>query len=244
MRTSGTGTTRSLRRTSEPLHKSPSGGEPGPLGVLVRGFTRPAGPRPAPVSLRAGFTLLELLATVAVIALMMGLVLPNLGIAKRSALTRNARELASTLEMARQRATMTGRAHRVLIGVERGSYRLEWFVSENEALGPQNEVEPSGVDNAGPGAEPISLSPPRDRTVEFRPIPSRLGRDEWLDDDFHFDGVETPEGWLDSGEVGVVFQDDGSTDAAQIVISDAEDERIVLDILPYLEIVRIRHEAI
>lgn len=205
-------------------------------------FPRQAAKRPAPTGTRAGFTLLELLAVVTVMGLMMGLVLPNLGFAKHGALKRSAQELASAFEMARQRASMTGRAHRVLIGLEEGTYRVEWFVAENDALGQRADTEPSPVDLTG--AEPISLSPPRDDTVEYRPIPSQFGRDEWLDSAHHFEGVETPEGWLDSGEVGVVFQEDGSTDAAQIVITDRDERRAVLDILPFLEIVRIRYEEI
>jgi type II secretion system protein H len=189
----------------------------------------------------SGFTLLELLATVAVMGLILGLVLPNLGLTRRGALTNAATQLATTLELARQRSVMTGRAHRVLIGVEDGSYQLEWFVGENEALGlVQADAEAAPLDLTG--ASPIPMAAPRDRTLSYRPVPTRFGTREWLDDDLRFDGVEIAEGWLDSGDVGVVFQDDGSTDFAQIFISGPSERRISLEVLPFREVVRIRHE--
>ena len=52
-----------------------------------------------------------------------------------------------------------------------------------------------------------------------------------------------PEGWIERGEVVVVFQWDGSSDAAQIVISDPDSRSVDLDIAPLLEMVRIREET-
>jgi prepilin-type N-terminal cleavage/methylation domain-containing protein len=187
-----------------------------------------------------GFTLLELMAVVAVIALIVGLVLPGLG-ATRSALLRSqAREIAALLELARQRAVITGKPHRVLIGVDEGMFRLDWFASENETLGLEPGSEPPPLDLSGDS--PIPLSPPLDRSLDYRPVPGRFGRDRWLGEGFAFEGVDTPEGWLDQGDVAVVFQRDGTTDAAEIAIVDRDQRRIFLELRPLVERVRIRDE--
>jgi type II secretory pathway pseudopilin PulG len=180
------------------------------------------------------------MAVVAVIALIVGLVLPGLG-ATRSALLRSqAREIAALLELARQRAVITGKPHRVLIGVDDGMLRLEWFASENETLGLEPGGGPPSLDLSGDS--PIPLSPPQDRSLDYRPVPGHSGRDRWLGQDFAFEGVDTPEGWLEQGDVAVVFQRDGTTDAAEIAIVDRDQRRIFLELRPLVERVRIRDE--
>lgn len=193
---------------------------------------------------RRGFTLLELLAVVTILGLAMALVLPNIGATQGVVLTNEARGLAATLEFTRQRAAMTGRPHRLLVGVEDGLYRIEWFVSDEEAEAA------SEAEDGGPAPAPweeldlasgdaIPLSPPRTGWREYRPIPSRFGRDRWLADGIDFAGVQTPEGWLDSGDVAVVFDRDGTTDAAEIEIVDDDGRTMVLEVRPLQDVVRI-----
>ncbi|MCZ6464009.1 MAG: prepilin-type N-terminal cleavage/methylation domain-containing protein [Proteobacteria bacterium] len=189
-----------------------------------------------------GFTLLEIMATVLVMALMLGLVLPGLGATRTAELRDNARELAAHLEMARQRAVMTGVPHRVLLSIDESAYRIEWYASEEIDL-EEEEDEELGESRALGGATPLSLSPPRGEDVRFRPLPSRFGRDVRLRDEFLFEGVQTPEGWLDSGQVGVAFYRDGTSDTTEIVIGDGEGRRLSLDVLPLLDVVRIRDDG-
>jgi prepilin-type N-terminal cleavage/methylation domain-containing protein len=187
-----------------------------------------------------GFTLIEIMAVVLIIGLVMALVLPGLGATSRRNLLRQARELAAYLELARQRAVTTGVSHRVLLDLEQGGYFVEWYVNEDGALGPPARGgEPEfDLDDTGP----LSLAPPADESFDYRPIPIRSGGERWLDDGFFFEGVETAEGWFESGLVAVVFDSDGTADAAQIVISDPDSQSVDLDVAPLLETVRIRVE--
>ena len=201
-----------------------------------------AGSDPVPNRVRSaasalrGFTLLELLAVLLIMALMMGLFMPTIGARTGMALRAQARELASTLELARQRAVMTGVPHRVLVDVDEGFYRVEWYVSEARSLGQAPEP-PAELDLSA--NTPISLSPPRDGTVDYYPIPHALGGGAWLGDAFDFAGVETAGGMLDDGEVQIVFDRDGTTDSAEIVIDQLDGRRIFVVVAPLLETVGI-----
>ena len=196
----------------------------------------------APPAVRTGrgFTLIEIMAVVVIIGLLMALVLPGLGATSRRELLRQARDLASYLELARQRAVTTGVSHRVLIDLEQGGYFVEWYVNEDGAPSPPARGgEPElDLDDTGP----LSLAPPADESFDYRPIPSQSGGERWLKDGFFFEGVDTAEGWFEGGLVAVVFDSDGTADAAQIVISDPDNQSVDLDVAPLLETVRIRVE--
>ncbi|TMA69075.1 MAG: type II secretion system protein GspH [Deltaproteobacteria bacterium] len=73
---------------------------------------------------RRGFTLLELVVTLAVIALAAGLVLPRLGDARGLELGAAARRLADTLAYARDRAILGGRPMRLVLDLDRGRWDL------------------------------------------------------------------------------------------------------------------------
>lgn len=201
--------------------------------------TDPAAPRGD-----AGFTLVELMATVAVLGLLLALLVPSLGPTRSAALRGEARDLAAHLELARQRAVMTGKPHRVLLALDDGSYQLEWFATEGDVA---PEGDPEAAPPAPPpqldlrGEAPVPLSPPRDESREFRPIPNRFGDRARLHDDFHFEGVETGDGWVDRGFASVVFDRDGTTDAAEIAIADQDGNRIFLEVRPLLDVVRIHY---
>jgi hypothetical protein len=174
----------------------------------------------------------------------MMIVLPRVGATQGTILTNEARQLAAALEFTRQRAAMTGRPHRLLVAVDDGLYRVEWFVSDAEA---ETSAEDGGALGAAPwedldlsSGEPIPLSPPQTGWREYRSIPGQFGRDTWLPDGVVFAGVQTPEGWLDSGDVAVVFDRDGTTDAAEIEIADPDGRSMTLEISPLMDVVRIR----
>src|SRR6267142_4827808 len=119
-----------------------------------------------------GFTLIEILAVVAILALVAAFVVPNLGGFRRRALHNEARQLASQLELARQRAIVTGVPHRVWLELDQAEYRLEWLAADPEEVAlidarPELDVS---------GNSPITLAAPRARELEFRPIPGNFGR--------------------------------------------------------------------
>ncbi len=210
----------------------------GRAGMARSATAHRLGPR-AGISSASAFTLLELLATLAVMMLMLGLVLPGLGATRTAVMRSQARDLATHLELARQRAVVTGKTHRLWLDAEESRYRVEWLVSEREALGePPEDLPPLDLG----GDTPIPLSPRTAGQREFRPVPNRFGNDSRLSEGLFFAGVQTPEGWLERGQIAVVFDRDGTADAAEIVISDADDRRIILEVRPLLDAVRVRDE--
>jgi prepilin-type N-terminal cleavage/methylation domain-containing protein len=191
---------------------------------------------------RSGFTIIEIMAVVLILALTMTLLLPAIGAGGGGALRTQAFGVVGSLELARQRAVTTGKPHRVVIDLENGAYFIEWLVTEARANGenPEPPTEPNAAVGSPDGG--IDLTPPRNELAEYFPIPNRFGGPEWLGDGFFFEGVDTPEGWIESGEVFIVFAWDGSSDAAQIVLSDPDNRSIDLDVLPMLDTVRIHEE--
>ena len=81
---------------------------------------------------RRGFTLIETLAVVAILALAAVIVLPNLAALGERRLRHAAQRLAAELELARQRAVVTGVPHRILFDLENGLYRIEWLGNADE----------------------------------------------------------------------------------------------------------------
>ena len=68
-----------------------------------------------------GFTLIEILAVVAILALVAAFVVPNLGGLRVRALRAEAQQLAAQLELARQRAIVTGVPHRLWLELDQRS---------------------------------------------------------------------------------------------------------------------------
>jgi len=131
---------------------------------------------------------------------------------------------------------MTGKPHRVLVEIDEGWYQLEWFATD------QDEDPSRGVPTNDPRG-PIAMSPPQAETPSYRVIPGTEGRLTWLDESLDFAGVEVDDGWYESGEFQVVFQGDGSSDAARIVVRAAgEEPGLILEVSPLLDAVRIFNE--
>jgi prepilin-type N-terminal cleavage/methylation domain-containing protein len=73
---------------------------------------------------RRGTTLIELVATLAVVALAAAILLPRLGDARGARLATSARRLGDALAWARDRAILGGRPVRVALDLERGEWRI------------------------------------------------------------------------------------------------------------------------
>jgi type II secretion system protein H len=182
---------------------------------------------------RSGFTLLELVAVVAIMGLLLFLFVPGIGATDSARLRGSARELGAHLEYARQRAVLTGKPHRVLMGLDEGWYQLEWFATDRDEL-PSGEP-PAALDLRGP----IPMSPPSETIPSYRPVPGLQGRLAWLDEQLRFGGVQVDEGWYESGEFQVVFEADGSSDPVRIVVEAGDEPGLVLEVSPLLDAVRI-----
>jgi len=197
--------------------------------------------RAALCRLSAGFTLIEMLAVVAMIALVIGVALPNFGVRSKRAMEDEATRLAASLEFARQRSVMTGVPHRVVIDVEAGDYWLEWLVSEARARG-EEESEKLPVYEVGDLRE-IPLAPPAAAERSYHALPGELGRSSAVRESLRIDGVETAGGFLERGRVHLVFERDGTSESSRIRISDPDGHAIGIEVAPFSDTVRIRHEA-
>jgi type II secretion system protein H len=191
---------------------------------------------PATPRQRAAFTLIEMLAVVAIFALLAAFVAPNLGLLSSRRLQQQAERLTAELELARQRAVATGIPHRLAIDLDRGSYRIEWLVTEAESLGEQ-QTQPE-LDLRG--SAPIPMAAPPEAAREFRPLPGMFGRETAIEESLRFQAVETPSGSAGEGEAFVVFERDGSASPTEIVLADESDHALALEVLPLAEAVSIR----
>ena len=202
---------------------------------------------------RDGFTLIEMIAVVALIGMIFALGIPRLSSSRWRALGDAAESIAASLEYARQRAILTGIPHRVRVDLEDGGWRVEWLVSEQQALAGGTDAGPGGFEDAlaalsapdpdaplDPNA-PIDLHPPIQEEQGFQPIANRqLGSFSWLEEQLYFVGLESPSGWIEGGDVQIVFDADGTTDHVLLEIADADDRHLTLEIEPMLERVRRR----
>jgi hypothetical protein len=162
---------------------------------------------------------------------------PNLGSLSGRALRQAADALAAQLELARQRAVVTGIPHRIWIDLDHAVYRLEWLASDAEERGEAPpEAEP--LDLRGRTALPLEA--PRGEERSFRPLPGLLGRDQTLEESLAFRGLETPEGWTDRGEAVIEFQTDGTAAYTSVVVDDDSGRSLAIDVLPLAEAVRVR----
>lgn len=184
---------------------------------------------------RAAFTLIEMLAIVAIMALIATFVAPSFEAVRQRKLRSEALRLASHLEFARQRTVVTGVPHRILLDLEGGTYRIEWLAGDAEdqpaALVP--------VEYDVSGGTPLPLAAPLQEAQAYSAIPGLLGREQLLDDDLDFAGIETHEGWLERGVSFVSFDRDGSASYTEIVLEDDSGQETALAVLPLDDAVRI-----
>lgn len=185
----------------------------------------------------SGFTLIEMMAVVLIMGLLLALIAPNLQFGGAAALREQAVDVAQRLELARQLAVTSGQPHRLLVNLETGEYVIESYVrvASDTPLAPANAM--------GTPAPVLDLSPPLGETSEYRSLGNRFGQSERLDPDFFFEGLETSEGWFEGGRVVLVFDWDGTTSAAALIIGDTEGRSVALEVRPLLDRVAITDET-
>jgi len=189
-----------------------------------------------------GFTLIEMMAVMAIMALVFAIGVPRLGTSKLRLLRGEAESIAASLEFARQSAIMTAIPHRLLIDLEDGGYRVEWLVTEDQAFASESE-DFQAFDFSPEGEDPnsIELRPPPRSDLDYYPVSNRrLGAFSQIDDALYFVGLDSPGGWIEGGEVAIVFQADGTTEFSMLEIADADDNHITLEIEPLLDRIRRR----
>jgi len=178
----------------------------------------------------AGFTLIEIMAVMLLIALLATFLLPDFGILSRVKLRHEAETLGATLELARARAVMTGKPHRMVLDLDARRYHLEWEV----------ETLDEPLSNAGSEFAPpprLMAAPSAERS--FEPIPTQSGRATSLEEPISFEEIETSEGVLSQGSVYILFNRDGTTVPTTIYLTDGDNNRRALEVLALAETVRI-----
>ena len=128
---------------------------------------------------------------------------------------------------------------RLVFDVEASAYWIEWYVSEARARG-EEEVAPE----APPGDLAVAMSPWRGGERAFRRLLGTLGDVSYLNESIYFEGIDTPQGFFNRGEVLLEFSGDGTTESAEIFIVDAEGRRVTLEVAPLLDSVRFRYDQI
>ena len=191
---------------------------------------------------RHGFTLIEILAVILIIGLTFGFVLPNLDSSRSRKLEDRAREIANLVHVARQGAITSGAEHRLWFQIDEGTMRVDWYVTEqraNAAYGDSME-QPANLEEEQTSDTTVSLTPPESEGRDYFPIASKFGENRLLPLDYSLLGVETPEGFIETGEVQLVFGRDGTTDYSEVVLADAWDNEVIVEIQPLMDRVRIR----
>lgn len=190
-----------------------------------------------------GFSMIELAAAVTILVLLVALALPILDVGRGRSSREAAERLAARLELGRLRAVATGVPHRVVLDLDGRGYQLEWRVTEARARGEDapDEGARDAVYEIGED-DRVWMTPPPDAERDYHPLPGTHGDWTPLLDDVFFERVETASGFVDRGRVDVVFERDGTTEAAEIVLEDGDGALAALSVEPFADAIRIRHE--
>lgn len=193
---------------------------------------------PHPRRMARGFTLIELLAVVTIFGLLASIALPNLGLRGGRLLDDESKAMAATIEFARMRAVMTGIPHRLVFDLEGGVYWLEWYATDGEAFGDPSLDEPDAPVGAFGGGSPVDMAPPARSERTFRPVTGTFGDAIQLPDLVFLERFETPEGVYVQGELQLVFDRDGTSEPAVIVLGIEDGREVTLEVDPFADTVR------
>lgn len=193
-------------------------------------IARPHAPRHARIG---GFTLIELIAVVATFALIAAMVLPNLDLGGSRAVRSAADDLAISIELARERAIMTGRVHAVIVDIDAGAYWIEWAKPPDAApLAPAT----------GRGERQLDLVPPPLEGEALEPLFGSFGRPHRIEEPVAILAVEIEAGVADAGRVQLRMDADGATDPAAIVLGEPDGGYAMrVDVEPLADAVAVTH---
>jgi len=178
-------------------------------------------PRPrAPAARSRGFTLIEMLAVLAMFALIASLILPRFTIGGSRPVRREAEALGEAVEFARQRAIMTARPHQVVMDLDHGQHWVEWAppaAAESEAVAARE-------DQRAAGSRKVDMTPPPAASGElaFEPVPDAFGRPHPLGDEVVFVAAAFPDTTYDTGLVTIELGADGVADPAVVSLASPD----------------------
>jgi type II secretion system protein H len=196
--------------------------------------------RRGPAAASRGFTLIEILAVVAILALVAALTLPNLRLRYTQAARDQAASLAATLELARQRALATGLPSRMVLDLDDQTW---WLEDWRPAAETSKDAAAQDVPPRYAGLSQVPLSPPVAPDGAFHPAPAPFGEPTRLRDDTRLESVRTAGGEVETGRAYVRFAPDGSAPRTEVALRDRAGNAIQLDVAPLADGIRIRYGA-
>ncbi len=182
---------------------------------------------------RAGFTLIELMAVVAILVLIGGIVLPRLSMAASQAALDEGRGLAATLDYARERAIAERRAHRVVFDFEGQRY---WI--EARRAPPRAEARLAWGD-----LDELPLVAERAEGLDYEALPTALGRPRLLREHVRFEALESDAGDVHEGLAAIAFAPDGGTAAARLALLAGDDTRVWIRVGAFADVTRVSFDA-
>lgn len=165
-----------------------------------------------------GFTLIEMLAVLALFALIAGMILPRFRTGGASGVRNEAEALGDAIEFARQRAIMTARPHQVVLDLDGGRHWVEWApppLAESEALAARQQERAAG-------SRQVDMTPPPAASGElvYQPVPDAFGRPHALGQDAVFVAAAFADTSFDGGLVALELGPDGSADPVIVSLAD------------------------
>jgi Tfp pilus assembly protein FimT len=152
---------------------------------------------------RRAMTLIEITVTILIVAVMVAVILPNLGpMRNRGQLRTATRNLATLVRYARSEAIYKHHVVLLRLDMESHAYRLDLLTDGKPAAKRKG--------------------PDRDRVEELRYIPNRV----YFDQVIFYQAVETREGKI----VALEFLPDGTCTPASIVLADIRGRHMTVDI--------------
>ena len=178
----------------------------------------------------AGFTLLELLIVIMLMALISAALLPNFGGSFGFRIEDASREISRELELAAQSAIASGHPHRWQVNLDNQTFRLERLYEE----------WPEIDDELPTHAELLDLTPPQASLKEYRPLENKSG--EWralTSDEVRIDEIRLADERYAEDSVGIGFAPDGGADSAEIWLGDENGLGLRLRIIAFTGEVRV-----
>lgn len=198
-------------------------------------------PRPRASAARlGGFSLIEMLAVLAMFALIAGLILPRFTVGGARAVEREAEAIGEALEFARQSAIMTARPHQLVMDLDRGHHWVEWAPPPTA----ETEVVAARADERAAGSRQVDMTPPPAVSGElaYEPVPGAFGRAHSLGDEAVLVGVAFPDATFDSGVVTLELGPDGAADPAIVSLTDPAGEHgLEVEVQTLADAVQIFH---
>lgn len=165
-----------------------------------------------------GFTLMELVVTLAIIAIAAAVILPEMRGTREDALLRaSGRRLISAANLAYSQSVVRQETHRISLHPETGRFAIERQARTPWGGRPTSFAAAADLPSGGRGEVDARVR------VEFRPLD--LAEDAGMEP-----GSGTPSPSV--GSPALIFHPDGTADAAEVLLRDAAGFRLTLRLNP------------